>query len=926
MNKVGLDTLINGAYIGTDKVDAIYLGSERVYPWSSITITSVVCLDIPAKGGDVSSATVHYKYDDGNGEKSDSKTVTFTNVHAASLQALTKDRTEIAKRKVTITEGGLTSAEYEFAVYQEANKIEESVDKDYSGSLSIGAGITAAQSSATVTFNAWHTHTDTYTSGSTQDITIYDACTVSVSGTRFSGSGSKTASSGNATFTLSHSSMGTTVTTDTATVSLYNSSYSTSTAVKTATKSVSNSITAYTPSFKTSPSWSDIAASGAANSLTTNPVITITRKYTTGDTNTLADTTYSTTTYGTWSFSGTGSGSPNGFSFSGSTAKAFSLGKTTANRTARGSATCTFTLSKDYGGASVTSSAVNIYQAANSAGSWGVLVLTNPAWNNITAGGAKGDLSTNMSVRIKRTWTSGSEDFYDTTYPSTTYGSWSFSKNNGSSPKGFSIDSSGNCTASSLGTTSTSAMVRGTATCKFTASSTYSSVSVTSSAINVTQSANTAGSWSSSFVTKPTWGDIGANGGGAALSNTPKVKVSRVWSSGSTESYETNYASTTYGSWSFSSTSSGNPNGFSYSSSTGLCTANSLGTTIASRTHRGTMKLTFTANSSYGSGAVSSSVDVYQSANAFVSYSYDAPYGRTYSCSDIPASGGTISSGTAGGTIYQTRRYNYTAGNDLYRDTLTNPTVEDSGVSGSVSGSHLGKTETLKTYKGQIYYWYKCNGQTTGFNVKIYQQANTKSTSYGVSISQFRYGNVPSTANVSVSPFLMYGIVETETWTSGSSSSQNIEGNAGVSPTKSFSTTSTLINLDTSEGFVSAKSDNSSPLDLELGSVKVTLSYGGSSANKSAIVYQSKTSTSAKLIKAEVVKEPVMEGTLPLYSIVVYNHNVGDVSVTYTIVYSRGVKQFTLTGSAIINARGSVAVLEHSPVKPTIVSAIFSLN
>ena len=101
--------------------------------------------------------------------------------------------------------------------------------------------------------------------------------------------------------------------------------------------------------------------------------------------------------------------------------------------------------------------------------------------------------------------------------------------------------------------------------------------------------------------------------------------------------------------------------------------------------------------------------------------SYGTPTGRTLSVSDIPASGGTVSSGTLGGTITQTRTFSSGAS-----DTITNPTVTSSSYSAGVSNGSLGNTVVPRTKIGTLTYSYVCNGKTGSVSADVYQQANTR--------------------------------------------------------------------------------------------------------------------------------------------------------------------------------------------------------
>ena len=145
-------------------------------------------------------------------------------------------------------------------------------------------------------------------------------------------------------------------------------------------------------------------------------------------------------------------------------------------------------------------------------------------------------------------------------------------------------------------------------------------------------------------------------------------------------------------------------------------TAESRGTTAGAERDAA---LTWTLTSpSTDNKTLSVTINLTQAANGVISYGI--PTGRTLSVSDIPAAGGTISNGTLGGTITQTRTFS--SGSS---DTITTPTVTSSNYSASVSSGSLGFTVAPRTKKGTLTYFYVCNGQTGSVSADVYQQQNT---------------------------------------------------------------------------------------------------------------------------------------------------------------------------------------------------------
>ena len=217
---------------------------------------------------------------------------------------------------------------------------------------------------------------------------------------------------------------------------------------------------------------------------------------------------------------------------------------------------------------------------------------------------------------------------------------------------------------------------------------------------------------------------IPASGGTATAAGNGKAKLT--FSSGS--QVETDLGGSRYGgtmaySRTFSMT---NGNGFTINTTNGSVTAANRGTTVgAVRTSNvitSEFTATFTHPASMGSTKVNGSIrgtqTVSQQANQIKSYGN--PTGGSLTVNDIPASGGTISSGTIGGTVSQTRTY--TSGSN---DTYSQATPTNGTYSAGISGSNLGTTVTSRTAKGTLTYSYTLNGKSGSISATVYQQANT---------------------------------------------------------------------------------------------------------------------------------------------------------------------------------------------------------
>ena len=206
-----------------------------------------------------------------------------------------------------------------------------------------------------------------------------------------------------------------------------------------------------------------------------------------------------------------------------------------------------------------------------------------------------------------------------------------------------------------------------------------------------------AGNYVSSLAGKASTFSYGTLGAGAA-SISPTVNADGAWtftfSSGATSSEA---PSSVYGIFSVGVTYSlgSVQNGFTVvDASTGTLTGTARGTEIGNARTSGivTRKVdgVWTPAAAYNAAgtkttSASKTATCTQEANSITAYG--TPTGRTLAVSDIPASGGTVSSGTLGGTITQSRTY--TSGST---DSVSNPTVSASSYSAAISANNLGTT------------------------------------------------------------------------------------------------------------------------------------------------------------------------------------------------------------------------------------------
>lgn len=219
--------------------------------------------------------------------------------------------------------------------------------------------------------------------------------------------------------------------------------------------------------------------------------------------------------------------------------------------------------------------------------------------------------------------------------------------------------------------------------------------------------------------------------GAGATSATPSIVSPYVKFTFSSGSVTSNKPDPAYGSYNASvKYSLGSvQNGFTaVNENSGILTATNRGTEIGNARTSGVVTRrtigTWTPTSDYNSaGTITTEYNLTATCTQAENKveSYGTPTGRTLSVSDIPASGGTVSSGTLGGTITQTRTFSSGASN-----TITNPTVTSSSYSAGVSNGSLGTTVVPRTKIGTLTYSYVCNGKTGSVSADVYQQANTR--------------------------------------------------------------------------------------------------------------------------------------------------------------------------------------------------------
>lgn len=145
--------------------------------------------------------------------------------------------------------------------------------------------------------------------------------------------------------------------------------------------------------------------------------------------------------------------------------------------------------------------------------------------------------------------------------------------------------------------------------------------------------------------------------------------------------------------------------------------AESKGTTVSDVTTVKEQAVTWTGK---GGKKATGTMYIYQAANAATDITYGVPAISSFTVDDIPASGGSISSGSV--SYSQSRTQNYTSGATAQLSNL------DSGgtitYSTAVSASSLGTTVKPRYKIGTLTATVTMNGQSASKDVNVYQAAN----------------------------------------------------------------------------------------------------------------------------------------------------------------------------------------------------------
>lgn len=228
-----------------------------------------------------------------------------------------------------------------------------------------------------------------------------------------------------------------------------------------------------------------------------------------------------------------------------------------------------------------------------------------------------------------------------------------------------------------------------------------------------------------------------------------------------------------------------NNNVGTWNASSHVMTISSAGTTIVGESSANTLTITYSGKTI--------SVIFKRQANAITGYG--TPTGGTMSYATIPASGGTISSGTLGGTVSQSRTY--TSGSS---DTYSQATPTNGTYGTAISAPSLGATIKNAATVGTLIYTYTLNGKT-GTVGNIVTQAGNYVTSLTLSSGTFSYPTISAGAT-SATP-TVNGFVGTFKFTSG--------GSTTTTPASTYGklTTSITYSLSASQnGFTAVNSSS----------------------------------------------------------------------------------------------------------------------
>lgn len=157
-----------------------------------------------------------------------------------------------------------------------------------------------------------------------------------------------------------------------------------------------------------------------------------------------------------------------------------------------------------------------------------------------------------------------------------------------------------------------------------------------------------------------------------------------------------------------------------------------------------------------------------QEANTLSHYYFDPVV--SLSCQDIPAGGGSISSGSV--SYYQKVNNDYTSGSQTQSTLTSGGTVS---YSSAVSAGNLGTTIKARSAVGTLTATVTMNGKSGSKSTTVYQEANTASYVYGdVNIGLISSPDVPASGGSSMATAFTGSQTIKTTYTSGSNKEESV--------------------------------------------------------------------------------------------------------------------------------------------------------
>ena len=222
------------------------------------------------------------------------------------------------------------------------------------------------------------------------------------------------------------------------------------------------------------------------------------------------------------------------------------------------------------------------------------------------------------------------------------------------------------------------------------------------------------------------------------------------------------------------------------------------------------------------------SATITQAANAATSITYGTP-SVSLAVADIPAAGGSVSSGTV--TYSQSRIQNYTSGSTAVLSALTSGGTVS--YSAAVSASSLGTTVKARASVGNLNVTVTMNGKVGVGSAPVYQAANAVTGYSDIAIHGVVYNAIPYTGGT-VAPSIVAS--HTKNFSSGASATEE----SGFPPGYylNFTISGSVFSIDSRTGSVSVGANASTASRSGLIAVSVKDPNGTQVAVKAATVKQ----------------------------------------------------------------------------------------